>query len=58
MDKNRGKSMHDILPNVFKCLKEQQYIGSTVHQDLEYNFHTFLGEVVSLCGQKQLKRVI
>ncbi|VUZ46129.1 unnamed protein product [Hymenolepis diminuta] len=28
--------MHDILPNIFKCLKEQQYIRNVVHQDLRY----------------------
>ncbi|KAM3177963.1 hypothetical protein ACTXT7_003501 [Hymenolepis weldensis] len=25
-DENRGKSIIDILPKIFKCLKEQQYI--------------------------------
>ncbi|KAM3185743.1 hypothetical protein ACTXT7_005757 [Hymenolepis weldensis] len=36
MDEIREKSMGDILPNTFKCLKEQQSIKSVVHQDLEY----------------------
>ncbi|KAM3173490.1 hypothetical protein ACTXT7_012401 [Hymenolepis weldensis] len=56
VDENRWKSMHDILPGIFKCLKGQQYARNVVHQHLRYKFHTFLGEVVSLCGQKQLKR--
>ncbi|KAM3176390.1 hypothetical protein ACTXT7_006600 [Hymenolepis weldensis] len=33
MDKNPGKSMRDILPKIFKYLKEQQYIRNVVHQD-------------------------
>ncbi|KAM3174001.1 hypothetical protein ACTXT7_011430 [Hymenolepis weldensis] len=34
MDENPGKSMRNILPKIFKCLKEQQYIGTVLHQDL------------------------
>ncbi|KAM3188500.1 hypothetical protein ACTXT7_000054 [Hymenolepis weldensis] len=30
---------------------------NVVHQDLEYKSHTFLGEAISLCRQKQLKRI-
>ncbi|KAM3178911.1 hypothetical protein ACTXT7_001658 [Hymenolepis weldensis] len=28
MDENPGKSMRDILPKIFECLKEQKYISS------------------------------
>ncbi|KAM3171823.1 hypothetical protein ACTXT7_015824 [Hymenolepis weldensis] len=34
MDENRRKSMRDILPKIFKCLKEQ-YIRNVAHQHLE-----------------------
>ncbi|KAM3171387.1 hypothetical protein ACTXT7_016718 [Hymenolepis weldensis] len=35
MDENPGESMHDILPKIFKCLKEQQYTRNVL-QDLCY----------------------
>ncbi|KAM3180191.1 hypothetical protein ACTXT7_016796 [Hymenolepis weldensis] len=31
MDKNRGKSIRDILLKAFKCLKEQQHIRNAIH---------------------------
>ncbi|KAM3179808.1 hypothetical protein ACTXT7_017557 [Hymenolepis weldensis] len=36
MDENSRKSMHNILPNIFKRLKEQQYIKYVVHQHLGF----------------------
>ncbi|KAM3187573.1 hypothetical protein ACTXT7_002074, partial [Hymenolepis weldensis] len=51
MDENSGKSMRDILPKVFKPL-------NAIPQDLGYKPHTFLGEVISLSGQKQLKKIV
>ncbi|KAM3170944.1 hypothetical protein ACTXT7_017599 [Hymenolepis weldensis] len=33
MDENPGKSVRDLLPDIFKCLKQQQYIRNVVHQD-------------------------
>ncbi|KAM3185101.1 hypothetical protein ACTXT7_007057 [Hymenolepis weldensis] len=36
MDEIPEMSMHDILPNIFKCLKEQQYIRHVVHQHHGY----------------------
>ncbi|KAM3171500.1 hypothetical protein ACTXT7_016503 [Hymenolepis weldensis] len=36
MNKNRAKSMRDLLPKIFERLKEQQYIRNVVHQDLGY----------------------
>ncbi|VUZ41733.1 unnamed protein product [Hymenolepis diminuta] len=34
MDENREKSMRDILSNILECLKEEQYMGSVLHQRL------------------------
>ncbi|VDL53331.1 unnamed protein product [Hymenolepis diminuta] len=38
-DENRGKSMRDILPNIFEFLKEQQYMENVVHHDLGYKLY-------------------
>ncbi|VUZ51163.1 unnamed protein product [Hymenolepis diminuta] len=57
-DKNRGKSMRDLLLKIFKCPKEHQYIRNVVHQDLGYNCRRFFSHDVSLCGQKYLKRMV
>ncbi|VUZ44749.1 unnamed protein product [Hymenolepis diminuta] len=31
MDENPGRSMCNILPKIFKCLKEQQDIRNVIH---------------------------
>ncbi|KAM3177359.1 hypothetical protein ACTXT7_004679 [Hymenolepis weldensis] len=31
MDENRGQSMRDVLPKIFKCLKERKYIRGLSH---------------------------
>ncbi|VUZ39380.1 unnamed protein product [Hymenolepis diminuta] len=41
MGKIRGMLKHNILLNVFKCLKQQQKIRNIVHQDLRYKACTF-----------------
>ncbi|KAM3170945.1 hypothetical protein ACTXT7_017596 [Hymenolepis weldensis] len=42
MDENLDESMRDILPNIFRCLKEQ---WGVLHQDLGYKSHAFLSEI-------------
>ncbi|KAM3179769.1 hypothetical protein ACTXT7_017640, partial [Hymenolepis weldensis] len=36
MDEHPGKSIRNILPNIFKCLKEQQCIRNVLLQHLRY----------------------
>ncbi|VUZ46851.1 unnamed protein product [Hymenolepis diminuta] len=58
MGEHPGKSVRDISPNIFKCLKEQQCIKSVLLQHLtSHSNHAFLVEV-SLGRQNQPKRTV
>ncbi|VUZ40949.1 unnamed protein product [Hymenolepis diminuta] len=43
-DENPGKSARDVLPKIFKSLKEQQYTMIAIHQHRGYKSRTFLSE--------------
>ncbi|KAM3181600.1 hypothetical protein ACTXT7_014056 [Hymenolepis weldensis] len=42
MDKNAGKSMSDILPKIFKCLRGQPYKRNVIHQDILLRRYQFM----------------